>query len=281
MGSNVEAKAMCIRRIEDMVAEPVYTIFHVQRGQIASRTETDNATLYHFKNSLAKVSEWNASTVKEFCSSLPVRFPVLNGFEQLFLETQEFICKILCESSESSTYTPIVVDVHESLHEILSECSKVFVSYPQWFAVKENSTEYTTCQTNAKTKVHQMNVVENVIMKFIKSEINEDKDNMSESDKSESENSGSGSDSDESVSSDKDGKATDEEMDEVDVVKVIDINNGDVEEKSSIGEFSTPGGNPEDNKESGSGESGSGESGSDESGSGESGSGESGSGESG
>ncbi len=243
MGSNVEAKAMCIRHLEDMISDPVYTIFHVQRSQIESRTETDNATLYHFKNSLGKVREWNSSTVKDFCSSLPIRFPVLSGFDQLFRELQDLMCKILNDSSESSVYSPLPVEVHESLHGILSACSSVFISHPQWFAVREDSAEYTMCKTSAKSRIQQANVVENTVMNFVKSF---PKENVSESSGSSASEDSEGSDdgsvntkNDPDDSCDSDANREDDEN--LGVVKVIDMKSGVVESKSAVGEFSTPG----------------------------------------
>lgn len=236
MGSNVEAKSICIRKMEDMISDPVYTVFHVQRKQIANRTETDNATLFHFKNSMGKVKEWNSSTVRDFCSSLPMRFPVLEGFGQLFNELQNIICRILNESSESNVYSITTAETYEYLHSILSACSEVFISCPQLFAVGEDSTEFTTCKTNARTKISQMNVVENTIMTFVKSSPKPMVEN--------SENIPTGEVSDESPQEDVSSGSEEESGEESDIddtVRVIDIANGGFEEKTSIGEFSTPG----------------------------------------
>ena len=239
MGSNVEAKSICIRKMEDMISDPVYTIFHVQRKQIANRTETDNATLFHFKNSLGKVKEWNSSTVKDFCSSLPMRFPVLEGFEQLFNELQNLVCKILNESSDSNVYSIATDEVHHYLHAILSACSEVFISCPQLFAVDEDSTEFTTCKTNAKTRVSQMNIVENTIMSFVKSS---PKDLGGQHTGDDSEGSIESEESGQEESKGESGEESEEEeSDTNDTVRVIDIANGGFEEKSNIGEFSTPG----------------------------------------
>lgn len=239
MGSNVEAKSICIRKMEDMISDPVYTIFHVQRKQIANRTETDNATLFHFKNSLGKVKEWNSSTVKDFCSSLPMRFPVLEGFEQLFNELQNLVCKILNESSDSNVYSIATDEVHHYLHAILSACSEVFISCPQLFAVDEDSTEFTTCKTNAKTRVSQMNIVENTIMSFVKSS---PKDLGGQHTGDDSEGSIESEESGQEESKGESGEESEEEeSDTNDAVRVIDIANGGFEEKSKIGEFSTPG----------------------------------------
>ena len=239
MGSNVEAKSICIRKMEDMISDPVYTIFHVQRKQIANRTETDNATLFHFKNSLGKVKEWNSSTVKDFCSSLPMRFPVLEGFEQLFNELQNIVCKILNESSDSNVYSIATDEVHHYLHAILSACSEVFISCPQLFAVDEDSTEFTTCKTNAKTRVSQMNIVENTIMSFVKSS---PKDLGGQHTGDDSEGSIESEESGQEESKGESGEESEEEeSDTNDTVRVIDIANGGFEEKSKIGEFSTPG----------------------------------------
>ena len=239
MGSNVEAKSICIRKMEDMISDPVYTIFHVQRKQIANRTETDNATLFHFKNSLGKVKEWNSSTVKDFCSSLPMRFPVLEGFEQLFNELQNIVCKILNESSDSNVYSIATDEVHHYLHAILSACSEVFISCPQLFAVDEDSTEFTTCKTNAKTRISQMNIVENTIMSFVKSS---PKDLGGQHTGDDSEGSIGSEESGQEESKGESGEESEEEeSDTNDTVRVIDIANGGFEEKSKIGEFSTPG----------------------------------------
>ena len=78
MSSTVEAKAICIKHLEDILVDPMFTIFHVQHKQIESRTDSDSDLIHHFKNSMSKVKTWNSNVVKDFCSSLPIRFPQLN-----------------------------------------------------------------------------------------------------------------------------------------------------------------------------------------------------------
>jgi len=106
MSSTVEAKAICIKHLEDILVDPMFTIFHVQHKQIESRTDSDSDLIHHFKNSMSKVKTWNSNVVKDFCSSLPIRFPQLNDLERLFFELQDITCNILNESSISNKYSP-------------------------------------------------------------------------------------------------------------------------------------------------------------------------------
>ena len=167
--SQIEAKSICIHKLEDLLVDPMFTIFHVQHSQIASRTETQNSLLFHFKSSMAKVRNWNMATIKDFCETLMTRFPILGeSFERLFLELQELTCKILNETSDSSSYEPVSSETFNYLHSFISACSDAFISNPDWFAVEESSTEYQTCKNNAKARMKQANVVENTVMNFVK-----------------------------------------------------------------------------------------------------------------
>ena len=49
--ADIESKSLCIHKIEDLVLDPIFTIFWVQHSQVASRSNTDNERLLHFKNS--------------------------------------------------------------------------------------------------------------------------------------------------------------------------------------------------------------------------------------
>ena len=138
--ASVEAKSLCIKNMEKLLAEPMFGIFHVQHQQISDRTETMNDLLFHFKNSMAKVRQWNAPVVKEFCTNLVTKFPALREFETLFRELQDIICSILNETSSITTYRPEMVEVHEALHAFISACSDSFIGHPQWFAIEEDST---------------------------------------------------------------------------------------------------------------------------------------------
>lgn len=167
--SETEAKSICVHKLEDLLLEPMFTIFHVQHKQIASKTETQNSLIYHLKCSMAKVRGWNSTTVRDFCSNLMTRFPSLSeDFLTLFRELQHLTCKILNQSSEASTYVPLKEEVHTYLHSLISACSDAFISHTHWFAVEESSTEYQSCKNNAKVRMQQANVVENTVMNFVK-----------------------------------------------------------------------------------------------------------------
>lgn len=169
MGAETEAKSICVHKLEDLLLDPMFTLFHVQHAQIASRTETRNSLIYHLKCSMTKVRYWNSGTIRDFCTDLVNRFPALNdSFVTLFSELQELTCKILNESSESSSFTPVREEIHTLLHSFMSACSDAFISHTHWFAVEETSTEYQSCKNNAKVRMQQANVVENTVMNFIK-----------------------------------------------------------------------------------------------------------------
>ena len=169
MGSNVEAKSICVHKLEDLLLEPMFTIFHVQHSQIAAKTETKNSLIYHLKCSMAKVRHWNSQTVRDFCANLVTRFPALGeAFPHLFGELQELTCKILNDSSESSSYIPVREELHTFIHSFISACSDAFISHTHWFAVEESSTEYQSCKNNAKVRMQQANVVENTVMNFVR-----------------------------------------------------------------------------------------------------------------
>lgn len=169
MGSEIEAKSICVHKLEDLLLDPMFTIFQVQHAQIASKTETKNTLIYHLKCSMTKVRTWNSTTVRDFCSNLMTRFPALDeSFILLFRELQELTCKILNQSSESSAYSPIREEVHTYLHSFISACSDAFISHIQWFAVEESSTEYQSCKNNAKVRMQQAKVVENTVMNFVR-----------------------------------------------------------------------------------------------------------------
>ena len=63
MSPTVEAKAICIKHLEDMLIDPMFTIFHVQHSQIEARTGSDSDLLHHFKTSMSKVKTWNSTVV--------------------------------------------------------------------------------------------------------------------------------------------------------------------------------------------------------------------------
>lgn len=167
--SDIEAKNIHTKKIEELLVGPIFDIFHVQRAQLAEKTESQNSLLFHFKSSMAKVRTWNASTVKTFVSNLVERFPVLGAeFEAAFEELQQVTCRILNASSEVNTYEPLVASSHTHLHELISACADSFISFPEWFAVDDKSAEYQTCKNNAKVRMGQASVVPNTVMAFIK-----------------------------------------------------------------------------------------------------------------
>jgi len=232
MSSTVEAKAICIKHLEDILVDPMFTIFHVQHKQIESRTDSDSDLIHHFKNSMSKVKTWNSNVVKDFCSSLPIRFPQLNDLERLFFELQDITCNILNESSISNKYSPVRDEIHHILHAFVSACSDSFIGNIEWFAVDENSPEFQTYKGNAKKTMQQTNMVENVAMAFIKAESKDGKSNPdlggseSESDNSASD---SESDSDKEVEIEGEGEAEGEaegEEDEKLQSKHIDLTTG-------------------------------------------------------
>lgn len=168
-GSDIEAKNIHTKKIEELLVGPIFDIFHVQRAQLAEKTESQNSLLFHFKSSMAKVRTWNASTVKTFVSNLVERFPVLGAeFEAAFEELQQVTCRILNASSEVNTYEPLVASSHTHLHELISACADSFISFPEWFAVDDKSAEYQTCKNNAKVRMGQASVVPNTVTAFIK-----------------------------------------------------------------------------------------------------------------
>ena len=241
MSSTVEAKSICIKHLEDVLIDPMFTIFHVQHKQIAERTDSDNKLMHHFKNSMANVKTWNATVVKDFCSSLPVRFPQLVEFERLFFELQDIMCNILNESSISNTYTPIREAVYSILHDFVSACSDAFIGNLEWFSVEESSSEFQLYKNNAKTVMQKTTMVENVVMNFIKASPKDEEINNDMSD-SDGDSVGSGGSDSESDKEDDENKE-EEKDDEDNVVKHIDLKSGsvssDVIDENMIGKFST------------------------------------------
>ena len=244
MSPTVEAKAICIKHLEDMLIDPMFTIFHVQHSQIEARTGSDSDLLHHFKTSMSKVKTWNSTVVKDFCSSLPVRFPQLVEFERLFFELQDIMCNIMNESSVSNAYSPIREEVHNILHEFVSSCSDAFIGNLEWFSCEEDSSEFQLSKNNAKTTMQQTTMVENVAMKFIKASPKDDA-KLSDSDSSNS-GSGSGSDSEsdseEEKEKDKENDSENGDEDEEVKSKQIDLKTGSCiggEDNNMIGKFST------------------------------------------
>ena len=171
MTSDVVAKNLFVLKLEDIILVPMFTLFRVQHDQIASRTETNNSLLYHFKSSMANVRHWNSVTVRDFCKNLVVQFPQLGDtFQTLFSELQQITCKILNKTSESTLYEIVSTEPCSFLHSLMSACSDAFISHPQWFAVEEGSTEYQTCLNKAKLCMQEAKVVEKTIMDYIKVE---------------------------------------------------------------------------------------------------------------
>jgi len=106
-----------LSRLEDLLVGPMFDIFHVQRAQLAEKTESQNSLLFHFKASMAKVRTWNASTVKAFVTNLITRFPVLGDeFERSFDDLQQVTCKILNASSDINNRVPDVQKQRQDSH---------------------------------------------------------------------------------------------------------------------------------------------------------------------
>lgn len=168
--ADIESKSLCIHKIEDLVLDPIFTIFWVQHSQVASRSTTDNERLLHFKNSMLNIRKWNSDTISNFYKSLFVRFPQLDSFGEMFQELQTITCKILTTSASDTKHVPIEEKDYNVLHRIIYECSDVFVSNPEWFSVEENSSEYQTCKNNANNTMKQQKIIENVTISYINSE---------------------------------------------------------------------------------------------------------------
>jgi len=168
--ADIESKSLCIHKIEDLVLDPIFTIFWVQHSQVASRSTTDNERLLHFKNSMLNIRKWNSDTISNFYKSLFVKFPQLDSFLEMFQELQTITCKILTTSASDTKHVPIEEKDYIILHRIIYECSDVFVSNPEWFSVEENSSEYQTCKNNAKNTMKQQKIIENVTISYINSE---------------------------------------------------------------------------------------------------------------
>lgn len=167
--SDIEAKQIHTKKLEELLLSPIFDIFHVQRAQLEEKTESQNSLLFHFKASMAKVRTWNASTVKTFVDNLVTRFPVLGEeFDTAFEELQQVTCSILNASSNINHYEPVVQPSHTYIHEFISACADAFISFPEWFAVDGKSAEYQTCKNNAKVRMAQCSVVPNTVMTFIK-----------------------------------------------------------------------------------------------------------------
>ena len=167
--SDIEAKSIHTRKLEELLIGPIFDIFHVQRAQLSEKTETENSLLFHFKSSMAKVRTWNASTVNNFVSNLVDRFPVLgDDFDTAFAELQDVTCSILNASSNVNQYEAVYESRHTYLHEFISACADSFISFPEWFAVAESSSEFQTCKNNAKVRMGQSSVVGNTVMHFVK-----------------------------------------------------------------------------------------------------------------
>ncbi len=226
---DVEAKNMMIKKMEDLLITPIFDIFHVQRAQLAEKTESQNSLLFHFKSSMSRIRTWNISTIKNFTENLIERFPVLGSeFDSTFEELQSITCSVLNSTSTVNNYHPVLEPNHTYIHEFISSCADAFISYPEWFAMDSDSTEFQTCKNNAKIRMKQTNIVENTVMTFVKTSRKED-DTVEENTSkymSEDDMDGSESDrSDESVSSSLSSESS------VKVTKKINIKSGSVTEE--------------------------------------------------
>ncbi|CAM9156204.1 unnamed protein product [Ectocarpus sp. 8 AP-2014] len=166
--ADVEAKKLHTKRLEEILAGPVFDIFHVQRAQLAEKTESQNSLLFHFKSSMAKVRTWNSATIRSFVAGLVDRFPVLGGeFEKTFQDLQQATCRLLNASSTINEYEVITEPSHTYLHELISACADSFISHPEWFQVSTSSPEQQTVLNNMKIRMGQSAVVANTVMVFM------------------------------------------------------------------------------------------------------------------
>ncbi|CAN0245945.1 unnamed protein product [Ectocarpus sp. 6 AP-2014] len=164
----VDAKALCNDQILDVLNHPMFTIFQIQHDQIAERVDSDNKLLYHFKQSMAKMSEWNSSVVHDFCGKLVKKFPAINRCEALATEMIRLTSKIMDEAHDSDgRYVPVDFAFHDVLHSFIVECSKVFIEHPEWFSHGTDSTEYQTCLNNARIAMKNRDVVYNATRKYV------------------------------------------------------------------------------------------------------------------
>jgi len=164
----VDAKALCNDQILDVLNQPMFTIFQIQHDQIADRVDSDNKLLYHFKQSMSKMSEWNSSVVHDFCTKLIKKFPAIRTCELLSTEMINVICKIMNEAHDSDgRYVPMKFAFHDVLHSFIVECSKVFIEHPEWFSHGVDSTEYQTCLNNARIAMKNRDVVYNATRKYL------------------------------------------------------------------------------------------------------------------
>jgi hypothetical protein len=164
----VDAKALCNDQILDVLNHPMFTIFQIQHDQIADRVDSDNKLLYHFKQSMSKMKEWNSSVVHDFCAKLVKKFPAIKTCEVLATEMIKLTCKILNESHDAEgRYIPADFAFHDVLHAFIVECSKVFIEHPEWFSHGADSTEYQTCLNNARIAMKNREVVYNATRKYV------------------------------------------------------------------------------------------------------------------
>ncbi|CAN0589080.1 unnamed protein product, partial [Ectocarpus sp. 12 AP-2014] len=164
----VDAKALCNDQILDVLNHPMFTIFQIQHDQIAERVDSDNKLLYHFKQSMSKMSEWNSSVVHDFCGKLVKKFPAISGCEALAAEMISLTSKIMDEAHDSDgRYVAVDFAFHDVLHSFIVECSKVFIEHPEWFSHGTDSTEYQTCLNNARIAMKNRDVVYNATRKYV------------------------------------------------------------------------------------------------------------------
>ncbi|CAM9215824.1 unnamed protein product, partial [Ectocarpus sp. 12 AP-2014] len=165
----VDAKALCNDQVLDVLAHPMFTIFKIQHDQIADRVDSDNKLLYHFKQSMSKMSEWNSSIVHDFCTKLVKKFPAIRTCEVLVSEMIKLTCRIMNDSARGSggQYVPADFVFHDVLHSFIVECSKVFIEHPEWFSHGADSTEYQTCLNNARIAMKNREVVYNATRKYV------------------------------------------------------------------------------------------------------------------
>ncbi|AAR26845.1 FirrV-1-A21 [Feldmannia irregularis virus a] len=135
----IEAKTLSALKLYELLIDPLYDVFCMQYRQIANRTETTNSLVYHIRNSMSGIRQWNALTIRDFFNNLVVQFPQLDlEFTKQFVHLQELTCNILNSSSASLVHTPSVSDRNSFLHATLSGASNALLDHREWVTEEDN-----------------------------------------------------------------------------------------------------------------------------------------------
>ena len=234
----IDAKSICSDKILDVMNHPMFMIFQLQHDQISEKVDTENKLLYHFKQSMGKMNQWNSTIVKDFCEKLTVKFPDLKKGEFLIKEMITLTCTVLDSAHKSEgRYVSSSFDYNDVIHSFIVECSNIFIEHPEWFSHGPDSTDYQTCMNNARIAMRNGNIVQNVVRKYV---------SLSTIPASSDESSGSDSESDSSddenmepipgpglyLTGDNENQESESESeDDQNVSKVINVLTGDMEER--------------------------------------------------